>query len=263
MTHRTGAIGNRAKLAAEAARLRAEGKLLREIAVSLRISMSYAQELVSDPEGIRMKQRRESYAQPCVDCGALTSGSEGRKKEPRCARCAPVVAGLKRRIPREHMIARIQEWAKIHGEPPAMNDWNPVSARKILHDEERAKRWEDSDGYWPWFTLIVREFGSWNKGVEAAGFSPRVSNGGGGNRKRHRLYGLNKKRPRKGHFMEALVLRKNGDGNWHEVGKVDARSYLDAVEALATEAGVYLALPTMNVFEVAPVQKLTAKVVSA
>lgn len=34
------------------------------------------------------KCRKAQYATPCVDCGASTSGSEGRRPDTRCSKCA-------------------------------------------------------------------------------------------------------------------------------------------------------------------------------
>jgi hypothetical protein len=262
VTHRNGPIGNRAKLQVRAAKLRAEGRLYREIAHELNISLPYASALITDPDDSKTRARKLRYAQPCVDCGAPTSGAEGLKKEPRCTQCGPAHAGkLKKVWTRELLLSRIQEWAEIHGEPPAVGDWNPTQARTVYHDEARAARWEQSEGHWPWFTLVVREFGTWNHGLEAAGFTSRQANGGAGNQRRNRKYGINRHKRQKGqNIMEALVLKLNGDGSWHELGKTDARSYQDAVEALATEPGTYLASLVVNVFEVAPVQKLAATV---
>jgi hypothetical protein len=56
----------------------------------------------------------------------------------------------------------------------------------VLHDEARARRFEDADGRWPWMTLVHDRFGSWNDAIEAAGFTPRAHGGGGGNMRRRR-----------------------------------------------------------------------------
>lgn len=86
----------------------------------------------------------------------------------------------------EAILSAIWEWSEIHGEPPAMADWNPRNARHAYHDEERARRFEDEQPRWPWFTIVVRAFGSWNAAIEAAGFAGRAAHGGDGNGARHR-----------------------------------------------------------------------------
>lgn len=176
----------RQRLAREAADLRAAGLPAREIAEALGISRSYAAELIADPSGTKAKQRKQRYAQPCVDCGEPTSGGEGRREEPRCVPCAAARAGLENMIwTPERVIAAIQEWVALYGDPPAIPDWSPYHAR-ALHDEERARRWERADGRWPWYTVVFNRFGSWNEGLRAAGFEPRAPHGGGGNQHRRR-----------------------------------------------------------------------------
>lgn len=176
----------RQRLAREAAELRGAGLLEREIAEALGVSRSYANELLRDPDGSRAKQRKRRYDSTCVDCGAPTSGCEGRRAEPRCQQCATWrSAAGRRKWPAELLIARMHEWERIYGEAPAMPDWNPVKARE-MNDEARAQRWEDAAGHWPWFTIVVQRFGSWNEGLLAAGFEPRPAHGGGGNALRRR-----------------------------------------------------------------------------
>ena len=83
------------------------------------------------------------------------------------------------------LIARIQEWAALYGEPPASNDWNSWQARVALGDEARARRFENDD-HWPWFTTVVQRFGSWNAAIRQAGFEPRAPHGGDGNQEHRR-----------------------------------------------------------------------------
>jgi len=177
----------RQRLAREAATLRGSGLTAREIGEALGISRSYAAELFSDPSGSVAKQRKERYRQPCVDCGAPTSGGEGRKETPRCVRCAPVYfAPLQTIWTAGRIIEAIQDWARIYGEPPSSVDWNSWSARNVLHDEARASRFERGNGRWPWFTYVHRTFGSFNEGLLAAGYEPRAPHGGAGNELRRR-----------------------------------------------------------------------------
>lgn len=72
------------------------------------------------------------------------------------------------------------EWAERYGEPPTAIDWNP-SAMRQRGREELLDRWNDGD--WPSQRTIVRLFGSWNKFMVEAGFTPRLqaaSHGPGG-----------------------------------------------------------------------------------
>jgi hypothetical protein len=182
----------RQERAAIARQLKNEGKLGREIAGALGISRSYAQELLADPDGSRAKARKHRYSGTCQDCGAPTCGGDGRAKAPK--RCAPCQIEYQRSDQyraeitfwtRARLIAAIQDWAAIHGEPPAMPDWSPWTARR-MGDEARAQQWERARPRWPWFTSVIHQFGTWNTAIAAAGFTPRVPTGGGSNALRRR-----------------------------------------------------------------------------
>lgn len=178
----------RLERAEAAARLRSEGKLVREIAAELGVSRSYASSLLLDPDGSADKKRKRRYGGSCVVCGAHTDGSNGSAAAPRyCHSHAAMNPEWRAKITvwtREIIVGRIQEWALLYGEPPAMPDWNPIKARE-MRDEWRAQRFE-ADDRWPWFMTVVKRFGSWNAAVAAAGFEPRVHHGGGGNQWRRR-----------------------------------------------------------------------------
>lgn len=72
------------------------------------------------------------------------------------------------------MLQAIRKWHRLYGEAPSSVDWNPTIARK-RGQNLRAKRWVE--GNYPWFTQVHREFGTWNAGIEAAGFKPRRPGG--------------------------------------------------------------------------------------
>ena len=59
---------------------------------------------------------------------------------------------------REKVIAAIKTWAKRHGAPPKLSDWQGIG-RDAPH---------------PSAPTVLRVFGSWNAGIEAAGFEPRM-----------------------------------------------------------------------------------------
>jgi len=129
------------------------------------------------------KCRKASYGDPCVDCGARTvfGAERARVDEPRCYPCSTAHRTV---WTREALIAAIQRWAQEHGEPPAVADWNPTVARR-MNDPERAaragRRQERQTAEWPHPISVIRRFGSWSNGLEAAGFTPRAPHGGGGN----------------------------------------------------------------------------------
>lgn len=130
--------------------------------------------------------RKASYAfQACMDCGQPTSRgpANGYVAEPRCPTCS--CAHRKIWTPAA-VLQAIREWAAIHGEPPALPDWDPWRARHVLHDDARARRFEDAQRRWPSFKVVCTEFGSWNAAIEAAGFEPRAATGGRGNAARRR-----------------------------------------------------------------------------
>lgn len=130
------------------------------------------------------KRRRTGV---CVDCGAPTryGGKTPGGVSYRCPPCGAIFNGQQLEVwTAEVIIERIREWNDIWGEPPAMPDWNPNKARE-MGNEARARRFE-KDRRWPWFTQVVAKFGTWNAGIIAAGFEPRVANGGGGNQWRRR-----------------------------------------------------------------------------
>jgi hypothetical protein len=158
-----------------ARRMREEGKVLREIGEHLGVRRSTVDTWLKDPDGKLTRARKDSYAQPCVDCGGPTSGSEGRRETPRCQRCANIHCAAETQVwTRAAIVLAIQEWAAAYGQPPAIADWS------------RAARYEQADGQWPSYQSAVRRWGSWNAAIAAAGFTPRPPHGGGGNEHRRR-----------------------------------------------------------------------------
>lgn len=111
--------------------------------------------------------RKAQYAGACIDCGGATDGSNGRgpNASVRCRACE-----LDRVLiwTPEAIICAVREWADEHGGvPPTAIDWGHPYAT----DAQRA---EFATGRWPWHTIVRRRFGSWNKGLIAAGFEPHL-----------------------------------------------------------------------------------------
>jgi hypothetical protein len=134
-------------------------------------------------------RKQTLYSGTCEDCGGPTTGSEGRgPNAPRwCNTCAvPHRADTIRVWTHELIVERFKEWVTLYGEPPASPDWMPATARGRLHDEDRARRFEEADGYWPCGETVHRVFGSWTAATRAAGFNPRAPHGGDGNHLRRR-----------------------------------------------------------------------------
>lgn len=250
--------------------MREKGATNREIAAALGVSKTYASSLHTDPTGEKDKARKATYDMVCVDCGGRVSGTEGPREQPRCLRCSGVFYGKQNtKWTEERVIEAIRWWNSEYGEPPSAHDWNATACRKQLHDEDRAVRFERlfAEGKVPWFNTVVLRFGSWNQGLEAAGFTGRIATGGGGNMRRMRRHGKAKNHwwyqdnnsKSKGAVMEALVLRKNGTG-WVEVGTTEARSYQDAVNNVADREGEYIAVPALQRFTVESEQRFVATV---
>lgn len=123
------------------------------------------------------RARKEKYQGECIICGTPTSGSYGTNRQTLCKKHKLKVKPKKDGIwPRERLIKAMQDWETIFGEPPSIVDWNSTQARK-LGDEVRAKYFDDNKDQWPWFSQVVREFGTWNAGIKAAGFTPRPRHG--------------------------------------------------------------------------------------
>lgn len=77
------------KNAVEAARLRDQGLLIREIADRLGLACSTVWSLLNDPDGLKERARRARYGGTCEVCGGQTDGSNGAAKAPkRCLKCA-------------------------------------------------------------------------------------------------------------------------------------------------------------------------------
>ncbi len=128
--------------------------------------------------------RKAQYGQACIDCGARTVFGRERERvdEPRCHPCSNE---HRRKWTRETIVSRIQEWARLYGEPPAIPDWNPPQARHV-NDEARARRFEEARGHWPFHNVVFAVFGSWNAAIAEAGFEPRDPTGTVANHARRR-----------------------------------------------------------------------------
>jgi len=132
------------------------------IAEMLGVRHSWVYELLNDPDARAVKARKARNGGTCQDCGARTDGSNGRANAPtRCVACTRAKATAERYWTPERIIASIQEWARIHGEPPKAHEW--------LRAQEKV----DGRSRWPSVTLAQREFGSWSNALEAAGFIRR------------------------------------------------------------------------------------------
>lgn len=138
---------------AEAQRLREQGQTYAQIGERFGVSIKTAHQWVTDPDGTRMRARKDTYAGECVNCGAWTSGQAGRRDDPRCPACA---ADLRRIWTPEAIILAIQDWAHEHNDEPPR-----------AHPD-----WAKSGDCHPSVSYVQEIFGSWNAAIAAAGFEP-------------------------------------------------------------------------------------------
>ena len=71
---------------------------------------------------------------------------------------------------REDIVARMQHWTRLHGQPPTIRDWDPSRAQRSGQGW-RAERFAAGD--WPSVGMVRRQFGTFNAAVQAAGLPPR------------------------------------------------------------------------------------------
>jgi class 3 adenylate cyclase len=83
-------LASRAERVALARTLRDEGRVLREIAEEMGVAVQTVHDWLSDPDGSKLKARKQRYAGRCIECGAPTGGHAGRgaNAPKRCQRCA-------------------------------------------------------------------------------------------------------------------------------------------------------------------------------
>jgi hypothetical protein len=159
----------RAERAAEAARLRDEEGLNGiQIAKRMGIGRSYAYELLTDPEGVAVRARKDSYRGTCIDCGSPTDGSNGKAMAPeRCDPCSRRHVHWRAVL---RIVGAIQRFHERYGRVPAATDFNPQHARQMGH-HWRVERFY-ADGDYPFVSDVLGVFGTWNAAVTAAGFKP-------------------------------------------------------------------------------------------
>lgn len=136
----------RAKRATEAARLKATGMNGLQIARVMGVSNSYAYELLSDPEGSRVRARKDGYRGVCRSCGELTDGSNGAAAAPSmCNTCANPPWS------REDILAAFRAFHECTGRSPRKEDGD-VPGRDLPHER-----------------TVAKYLGSWNNALRAAG----------------------------------------------------------------------------------------------
>jgi len=100
--------------------LRSQGLLVREIAAALGVAKSTANQYVADPDGAKLKARKQRYRGRCADCGASTDGSDGPgRAAKRCAKCVAIEHQHEtRQWTPERIVTELQAWARQLGRAP-------------------------------------------------------------------------------------------------------------------------------------------------
>lgn len=133
-------------------------------------------------------RKQALYGSVCADCGGHVSYS-GRKPSERCLDCARAKANADARA---NLLGEIRRWARLYGVAPTSYDWNLPFVRwqQKAYSEGRStgrlaaetvktiERRHADAGPWPHVIQVQRIFGSWNAGIEAAGFDACRSGGG-------------------------------------------------------------------------------------
>lgn len=70
---------------------------------------------------------------------------------------------------RERVLEALRDWARELGEPPRQHEWAIAHAREVGLENGRVRRWMTEHPRWPSSTTVVKYFGSWSAGLEAAG----------------------------------------------------------------------------------------------
>lgn len=183
-------VHTRAERAAAAARLRATGMTLMQIADTMGISYSYAQDLVSDPDGAKARKRRERYGDPCAGCGRRLHGSDGYARRPGytgyCTGCL-VERDMLLVWTRDEIISTFRWFHQQTGRSPTSGD------DKIMQPSQRhmfsTARIREAEALAPYTRQLPRPavvkdmFGSWGVALDAAGL-PRPRLGGAAHRDR-------------------------------------------------------------------------------
>lgn len=174
----------RLDLAHDAAELRRDGFTFREIADILDISRTYAEQLVSDPDGAKARARKDGYRIPCVGCGKLLTGSYGpnsAKARERTGLCVQCQHDEMRVWTPDTIVAAFQQFYDEVGRPPAVSDLHvryPSHARRYsaTRRAEVAATADAVDRILPHQSTVQTVMGGWRNALVAAGFE--VNRGG-------------------------------------------------------------------------------------
>lgn len=117
---------------------------------------------------IRCKDWERKYDQALeqmrLTVTAFEQGEDLTRRMAAMARMTNATDGL--RWTPDLVIAKLREWTEMYGEPPTKSEWNPSKARSQGRPEIVGNFYA---GDWPHAQSVVNRFGSWNRGLIAAG----------------------------------------------------------------------------------------------
>lgn len=148
--------------------LRAQGLIYREIAAELGVARSTVYAWLSDPDGERLRARKQGYAGTCIDCGAPTNGYDGPGRASK--RCVPCNGKHTYALTHQWIVESFAEWVEMFGAPPTANDWNPAATRALPLERWKHERTIGTGRKWPPVVTVVNHFGSWNNALRELGY---------------------------------------------------------------------------------------------
>lgn len=104
--------------------MRADGLTLRQLGEHFGVRIQTVHAWLSDPDGARLRERKNSYRGECSECGASTDGSAGPNQAPDlCAKCNGARRGaLTATLMRERAEPRRQRIVELWNTGLSMND---------------------------------------------------------------------------------------------------------------------------------------------
>lgn len=171
---------------------------------------------IRDPKMLEATKRKDRYRTPCIDCGKLTNPN-GRRDVKRCKTCSTRLQHETRKWTPERIIEELRAWAVELGRTPVAQDAFGVPGPRVPG------------------SAVAREFGSWAKGLDAAG----LRNSGQGRNPRGRR--LNQEEE------EAIVMHYRSGMSMSAVGR----------KMQVSPAGVRLILDRRGIPRRGRVRKLT------
>lgn len=157
----------------------ADGMLATHIAAELGIPYTTVAGWCDPSTAEKQKARRARYAGVCVDCGGATDGSNGFGSAPdRCARCQAQHQHDHREWNQQAVIAAMRRFAEANGRPPASGDFTPaILGDRCSPERVSAALAAKRTGRYPSMSVVMREFGTWQNALAAAGFGKNPTGG--------------------------------------------------------------------------------------